>query len=372
MSSIPVRCPGGEYEVIVESGAIGSLGERVAGLCDGRRALLVLDGAVVDTHGAAAHDALAAAGLEVHACTIEADERRKTIATVETIYQSALGAGLDRHDVIVAVGGGLTGDVAGFAAASYLRGIDFVVVPTTLLAMVDASVGGKTGVNLPLPTAADAGPRLGKNLAGAFWQPRLVLADPEVLCTLDQRQRRCGLAECVKHGLIAGPDLLDMIDSNLDAIASAEPSSIGELVDQAVRIKVAVVQEDEREQGRRAVLNLGHTFAHAIEPIEAMDLLHGEAVSIGLVAAIELSRYLGRLEGGWAEGFVQRLDRIGLPTGLPVPLAPAELMLRMGFDKKVRGGRHTLVIPHCPGRVEIVPDVPEDALVAAWAAVGAN
>ena len=372
MTSIPVRCPGGEYEVIVESGSLGGLGARVAAVCDARRVLLVIDRSVVDTHGAVAHDALATAGMDVHACTIEADEHQKTIETVASIYQSALAAGLDRHDVIVAVGGGLTGDVAGFAAASYLRGIDFVAVPTTLLAMVDASVGGKTGVNLPLPGQADAGPRLGKNLAGAFWQPRLVLADPEVLATLDHRHRCCGLAECVKHGLIAGEDLLELIDSNLDAIKAAEPSAIAALVDRAVRVKVVVVQEDEREQGRRAVLNLGHTFAHAIEPIEAMDLLHGEAVSIGLVGAIELSRHLGRLEGDWAQGFIQRLERIGLPTRLPAPVAIAELMLRMGYDKKVHGGCHTLVVPHCPGRVEIVSDVPEDAIVAAWTALGAD
>lgn len=372
MTSIPVRCPGGEYEVIVESGSLGGIGPRVAAVCDARRVLLVIDQAVVETHGAVAHDALATGGFEVHACTIEADEHQKTIETVASIYQSALAAGLDRHDAIVAVGGGLTGDVAGFAAASYLRGIDFVAVPTTLLAMVDASVGGKTGVNLPLPGHAGAGPRLGKNLAGAFWQPRLVLADPEVLATLDHRHRRCGLAECVKHGLIASEDLLDLIDSNLDAITSAEPSSIASLVDHAVRIKVVVVQEDEREQGRRAVLNLGHTFAHAIEPIEAMDLLHGEAVSIGLVGAIELSRNLGRLEGDWSEGFIQRLKRIGLPTRLPAPVATAELMMRMGYDKKLEGGCHTLVVPHCPGRVEIVSDVAEDAIVAAWAALGAD
>ncbi|MAB83587.1 MAG: 3-dehydroquinate synthase [Phycisphaerae bacterium] len=369
MTAIPVRCPGGEYEVVVEPGILGSVGERCVGLLSGRRILMVVDSAVADTHAVQVEDSLVAGGFRVERCTVEADERRKTIETIQDIYQAALKAGLDRHDAILGIGGGLTGDMAGFAAASYLRGIDLVTIPTTLLSMVDASVGGKTGVNLPLP-GGDA--RLGKNLAGAFWQPRLVLADPLVLGTLDDRQRRCGLAECVKHGLIDGPQLLDLIDAGLDAILDADPEAVASLVEHAVRIKVGVVQDDEREQGRRAVLNLGHTFAHAIEPIKPLDLLHGEAVSIGLVAAIGISGELGLLEGDWAADFIGRLERIGLPIRLPRTIATTELIDRMGFDKKIRAGHHTLVVPIRPGHVEIVQDVPEAAIAGAWSSVGAD
>lgn len=369
MTAIPVRCPGGEYEVVVEPGTLGTIGDRCAGILSGRRVLMVVDSAVADTHAVRARDSLVASGFAVEVCVVEADECSKTIETIQDIYQAALRAGLDRHDAILGIGGGLTGDIAGFAAASYLRGIDLITIPTTLLSMVDASVGGKTGVNLPLPGGEG---RLGKNLAGAFWQPRLVLADPIVLGTLDDRQRRCGLAECVKHGLIDGPQLLELIDAGLDAILDADPEIVASLVEHAVRIKVAVVQDDEREHGRRAILNLGHTFAHAIEPIKSLDLLHGEAVSIGLVAAIGISSELGLLEGDWAADFIGRLERIGLPIRLPRSVASADLIDRMGFDKKIRAGHHTLVIPIRPGHVEIVQDVPETAIAGAWSNVGAD
>lgn len=371
MSSIPVQCAGGSYEVVVDPGGLHSLGARALEVARGRRVLLVADSAVADTHAIRAASGLEAAGFRVQTCSIVCDEHRKSMATVESLYQAALGAGLGRSDLVVSVGGGLVGDVAGFLAATYLRGIDFINVPTTLLAMVDASVGGKTGVNLPLPDD-DGVPRLGKNLAGAFWPPRLVLADPELLESLPDRELRCGLAECVKHGVIASQDLLDGIDHRLDVIRAADPAATAWLVDQAVRIKARVVEEDEHEHGRRAVLNLGHTFGHAIEPIDSLDLLHGEAVSVGLVAAIALSRAIGQLEGDWADGFVRRLERIGLPVQLPQAVPVAELLLRMGFDKKAHGGSHTLIVPHCPGRVSIVPDVPEEAIVAAWRAVGAD
>ena len=371
MSSISVRCAGGDYEVIVDPGAIRTLGSRALDVVRGRRILLVADSAVATTHADAAAARLVESGFEVHRCSIVADEHRKNMETVESLYQSALQAGLGRDDAVVSVGGGLVGDVAGFLAASYLRGIDFINVPTTLLAMVDASVGGKTGVNLPLPGDGTVS-RLGKNLAGAFWQPRLVLADPELLVSLDARHRRCGLAECVKHGLIDSQSLLQGIDARLDGILAVDAASVAWLVDEAVRIKAKVVEEDEREHGRRAVLNLGHTFAHAIEPIESLDLLHGEAVSIGLVAAISLAGTLGRLEGDWADGFIARLERIGLPIRLPRPVAAGELLLRMGYDKKAQGGSLTLIVPEAPGRVSIVPEVPEKAIETSWHAVGAD
>lgn len=362
MSSLRVNCPGGSYDIVIEPGGIQSLGQHVVSAIGPERCLLIADSNVSQTHAAAARDALDASGIEACLHQVEAVESNKRLSTVEDSLASALDAGLDRTDCIVAVGGGLVGDVAGFAAASYLRGIALVQVPTTLLAMVDASIGGKTGVNLLLP--GNRG--LGKNLAGAFWQPRLVLADPVVLATLDARERRCGLAECVKHGVIGDPQLLTVLSEDLDLLLEADPAAVVRLVERAVQVKIGIVEDDERESGRRAQLNLGHTFAHAIETDEALGLKHGEAVSIGLVAAVALGELLGVVEGAWAEEMQDLLERIGLPIRLPEARDPSELIARMRFDKKVRSGRHRLVLPVCPGRVECIDDVDEDSIHRAW------
>ncbi|MBM43907.1 MAG: 3-dehydroquinate synthase [Phycisphaerae bacterium] len=362
MSSLHVTCPGGSYEVVIESGGLQSLGSRIQSLLKPARCLLVADSSIVDDHLPVAVESIESAGMELARCTVEADESRKRISTVEAVFDEALKAGLDRHDCIVSIGGGLVGDVAGFAAASYLRGVDFIQVPTTLLAMVDASIGGKTGVNLPLP----GGALLGKNLAGAFWQPRLVLADPSVLSTLDPRELRCGLAECIKHGLIGDPELISLISSERDALLEADPAATSMLVERAVQVKIGIVEEDEREAGRRVVLNLGHTFAHAIETDESLDLKHGEAVSIGLVAATALAEHRGMIEGDWADGLRDLLAGIGLPVSLPLARDPAELVTRMRFDKKVHSGRHRLILPSCPGRVDCIDDVDEESIHHAW------
>jgi 3-dehydroquinate synthase len=363
MSSLQINCTGGRYDMLVEAGALTALGSRVGSLgC--KRMLVVADAHVVDTHAAAAVASLSAAGGDVTLHAIPAEEAKKTMPAVESIWTAALSAGLDRSSCIIAVGGGLVGDVTGFAAASYLRGIDFVQVPTTLLSMVDASVGGKTGINLPLPSGG-----LGKNLAGAFWQPRLVVADPVTLNTLPLRERRCGLAEVIKHALIGDPGLLDVLEQNLSLILDADPDTTTALVDRAVRVKIDVVQQDEHEHGCRALLNLGHTFAHAIEPDANLGLKHGEAVSIGLVAAAALSERLGRLEGDWVPRLLAILEQSGLPVRLAEARRPEELVARMRFDKKIQGGSHRLIVPIAPGKVEIIDDVPERALIEAWNAV---
>ena len=228
--------------------------------------------------------------------------------------------------------------------------------------MVDASIGGKTGVNLPLP----GGEVLGKNLAGAFWQPSMVLADPVVLSTLDLRELRCGLAECVKHGLIGDPELLTIISDDLDLLLEADPTATARLVDRTVQVKIRIVEEDEREAGRRVLLNLGHTFAHAIETDDGLNLKHGEAVSIGLVAATALAERRGMIEGEWADDLRTLLARIGLPVDLPMGRDPSELIARMRFDKKARSGQHRLILPVSPGRVECIDDVDEDSIHHAW------
>lgn len=364
MTTLHVNCTGGEYDIVVDAGALSALGDEIAARLPGRRVLLIADSNVVETHAVVAGASLGDSGFDVVTHVLESDETLKTMPQVESIWASALDAGLDRSSCMVAIGGGLAGDVAGFAASSFLRGIDFVQVPTTLLAMVDASVGGKTGINLRLP---DGG--LGKNLAGAFWQPRLVLADPNTLSTLPVRERRCGLAETIKHALIGAPELLDVIDTGLDAILAADPVAVAGLVERAVKVKIDVVEKDEREQGMRAVLNLGHTFAHVIEPDPELNLKHGEAVSIGLIAAAALAQALGCLEGDWPARLAELLDRAELPTRLPAARDPEKLLSRMRFDKKNQGGRHRLVVPIAPGQVRIMDDVPEASIIQAWQAV---
>ena len=359
-----VNCSGGAYDIVIDAGSLGMLGDLVTARLATHRALLVADSNVAQTHAAAVAAGLQAAGLQVSTHVMEADERNKTMPQVESIWSAALEAGLDRSSCMIAVGGGLVGDVTGFAAASFLRGIDFVQVPTTVLAMVDASVGGKTGINLTLPSGG-----LGKNLAGAFWQPKLVLADPGTLATLPIRERRCGLAEMIKHAIIGDPQLLEVIDTAMDSLLAADADVVGDLVARAVKVKVAVVEEDEREHGSRALLNLGHTFAHAIEPDAELDLKHGEAVAIGLVAAVALSRVLGCMEGEWEDRLVGVLDRAGLPTRIPRPRVPADLLGRMRFDKKIQDGRHRLIVPIAPGQVQIMDDVPESSIIEAWQAV---
>lgn len=363
MSTQQVICTGGSYDILIEGGALAAVGERVRSL-ECTHTLLIADAEVAETHAAVAADSLAAAGCSVAMHTLHAEEANKTMPAVESIWSAALSAGLDRSSCMVAVGGGLIGDVAGFAAASFLRGVDFVQVPTTLLSMVDASVGGKTGINVQLPSG-----ELGKNLAGAFWQPRVVIADPITLSTLPLRERRCGLAEVIKHALIGDPDLLDVIEQNLDQILEAEPEVTTALIDRAVRVKIDIVQKDEREHGCRALLNLGHTFAHAIEPDADLGLKHGEAVSIGLMAAAALSERLGRLEGDWVPQLRALLEKAGLPVRLEAARLPEDLVARMRFDKKIQSGSHRLIIPIAPGQVEITDDVPEKALLEAWNAV---
>ena len=231
-------------------------------------------------------------------------EEHKTLATVAALYPQFLAGGLDRKSPVISLGGGVVGDMAGFAAASYLRGVPFVQIPTSLLAMVDASVGGKTGVDLPQ----------GKNLVGAFKQPELVIIDTAVLQTLPAAEFKSGLAEVVKHGILGDPDLFEELETH-------GPTSMMHLVADAVRVKVEVVEEDPFEQGRRATLNLGHTFGHALELVSEFSLRHGEGVALGLIAAANMAAELGRCDPELAVRIRDVIERLGLPTRSAVTTA---------------------------------------------------
>jgi len=372
MQTLDVTLPGRSHEILVEPGVLPRLGEIVARVAPHDATVLAVDANVATHHGRVAAASLEAAGYRVLVHELVAEERDKTMASVSGMHAAMLARRLERGSPVVAIGGGVIGDVAGFVAATYLRGVPFVQVPTTLLAMVDASIGGKTGVNFPLPAADGRPAELGKNLIGAFWQPRVVVVDPEVLATLETRDFRCGLAESIKHGILADAGLLEEIEVHADAIAALDPARLESLISRSAKIKIGFVQDDERESGRRALLNLGHTFAHAIEPIAALDLRHGEAVAIGLCAAARCAVTTGRLTEADADRIAALVALVGLPRRLRSPEPIARLVEMMGFDKKVEGGRLRLVLPTGLGRAELAADVPPEAIVDAWSAVGAG
>jgi len=331
------------YDVVVGRGLLAEAGVHIAPVARGRT-VIISDETVAAIHGPTLQASLSAAGVRAGMVTVPPGERSKSFAELERVLDALLALGLDRKDVVVALGGGVVGDLAGLAAALYMRGIDFVQVPTTLLAQVDSSVGGKTAIDTPR----------GKNLVGAFHQPRLVLADIDVLATLPPVQLRSGWAEVLKHGLICDAAFFDWLAAEGAGGATGDPAALERAVIRSVEIKSAIVGEDEKEAGRRALLNLGHTFGHAVESelgFEEAALAHGEAVALGCVLAF---RYSARL-GLCAAEAVERVAEVTAAAGLPTELGQAgafsadALIARMAGDKKAEGGRLTLVLARAIG-----------------------
>ena len=357
MATVDLILPHHRYPIQIGPGLLTDLGKRVREAAPHDRATMIIDDKISDSHGSAALDSMTSAGFDPLTTTMTAGEDHKNLATVEKLYHQLLDQRLERKSPVVALGGGIVGDTGGFVAASYLRGVPFVQCPTTLLAMVDASVGGKVGVNMPQ----------GKNLIGAFHQPVLVVIDTDTLKTLPKRDFICGLAECIKHGVIRDPDLFSWIDQNAEAILNLDSTALVELVERNVRIKADVVMADEKEAGVRAHLNFGHTFAHAIEAgTEYGRYLHGEAVSLGMVAAAHLATDTGRCDAAVADMLTALLNKVGLPTTADDLPATTKLMDIMRSDKKVADGKVRLVLPDKLGAVSIVSDTPGDAIEKAW------
>lgn len=353
--TIPVRYPGGRYNVILGEDILSGELER-AGISG--PAAIVTDDLVGPLHAARLQKSQA---IELPILTIPAGEQHKRLDTVRDLYDGLLAAGIGRDGAIIALGGGVVGDVAGFAAATYLRGIDLVFCPTTLLAMVDAGIGGKTGVDLPQ----------GKNLVGAFKQPRLVVADIATLATLPAAEFAAGLAEVAKHGLIADPLLWRRLQTEswrIDPrrLAFDRPLREGShtLVARAIRVKRDVVEQDPYETGRRAVLNLGHTFGHAVERVSGYAIPHGFGVAMGLVAAARLSAALGECAPSLPREIETVLSNLGLPIRIPPALDPAALYAAMGSDKKKVAGRLRFILIREIGDVFARGDVPEAAVMA--------
>jgi 3-dehydroquinate synthase len=331
------------YDVVVGRGITAELGARVAPLARGRT-VVVSDETVAALHGAAVLASLKTAGVEAQLLTVPPGESSKSWGELERVIDRLLEIGLDRKDVIVALGGGVIGDLAGLAAALFMRGVDFVQVPTTLLAQVDSSVGGKTAID----TAR------GKNLVGAFHQPRLVLADIDILATLPPVQLRSGWAEVLKHGLICDAFFFDWLAGEGAGGATGDPVALQRAVVRSVEIKSAIVGEDEREAGRRALLNLGHTFGHAIEAelgFEEAALAHGEAVALGCAMAFRYSAAQGLCSAADAERVEAVIAAAGLPTRLHQAgvFQASALLARMAGDKKAEGGGLTLILARAIG-----------------------
>lgn len=356
--ALPVRYPGGTYEIHIGAGLLSHVGGalRAAGVVPGVRVALVTNDVVGPLYADEVEGALRIANLRPFVCVIPDGERHKTLATVRTLYDDFLAHGLDRSGVVVSLGGGVTGDIAGFAAATFMRGVRFAQIPTTVLSMVDASVGGKTGVDLPQ----------GKNLVGAFKQPVMVMTDPLVLETLEEAEFRSGMAEVIKHGVIDAPDLF----SELEAVDGGTHEALSEAqIARALQVKIDVVEDDPFERGRRATLNLGHTVGHALEKLSDFELRHGEAVSIGMVAAARIAVELDWAAPAVAERIEATLAAWELPVRCP-PFAVDAIWRAMAHDKKRRGDTLRWILPCGIGEVTISDEVPPSVVKAVLETLG--
>ncbi len=353
------------YDILVGPGLVARAGEEIAPLMRRRQAVVVTDATVAAHYLAPLEASLGAAGIAHHAIVLPPGEATKDLAHFGRLIDDLLSSGIERGTMLVALGGGVVGDIAGFAAATVLRGIDFVQIPTTLLAQVDSSVGGKTAIN----TAA------GKNLVGAFYQPRLVLIDTATLATLPRRELRAGYAETVKYGLIADADFFSWLDAENRAVYDLDAAALTRAVITSCRMKADIVAADERETGdARALLNFGHTFGHALEAETGFGdaLLHGEAVALGMALAFDFAAELGLVSAVDARRVRDHLDAAGLPTTLGAAglsgTAADPLLAHMGKDKKVRDGGITLILPRRIGEAFVMRDAPVARLRAFLAA----
>jgi len=340
------------YDIVIGRAALASLGTRMAALRPGANAAIVTDATVAVHHLAAAQAALGLAGIKATVVTVPAGESSKSFAMFEQVCEALIAARIERGDLVVALGGGVVGDLAGFAAATVRRGLDYVQVPTTLLAQVDSSVGGKTAIDS----------KHGKNLVGAFHQPILVVADTGLLDTLPAREFAAGYAEVAKYGLLGDADFFARLERGWREVFAGGPAREAAIAT-SCRAKAAIVARDERETGDRALLNLGHTFGHAFEAAAGFSgsLLHGEAISLGMVLAFELSARRGLLPQAEAERASRHLAAVGLPTHLSAiaGLLPDadQLMNLISQDKKVQRGRLTFILARGIGQAFVAPDV---------------
>jgi len=344
------------YDIEIDSGNLEHVGPLLCRLGKVSHAVVITDQNVQEPHAVRVAESLTGESVQVDIVAVEPGEPSKSIDMAAGLWEGLLELGADRRSVVVAVGGGVVGDLAGFIAATYARGIRFFQVPTSLLAQVDSSVGGKVGVNLPGA----------KNMVGAFLQPLGVLIDTATLETLPAREYRAGLGEAVKYGVILDAELFDYLEANLAGLIDRDHKVLGHVITRCCRLKADVVQQDEREEtGLRAVLNYGHTFGHALEALAGYgQLLHGEAVAIGMLCASRLAERLGRVDNRLTQRQRSLLETLGLPVEMP-ELDRDEILETMTHDKKVQHGRLRFVLPSKMGHVELVGGIdPADVRAA--------
>ena len=344
------------YDIVIGSGILRIAAERVGPRLSMTHAVIITDENVHTPHAINVAEGLADSGAAVDLIVVDAGETSKSAPTADRLWNQLLECNTDRGSVIVAVGGGVIGDLAGFVAATYTRGVALVQIPTTLLAQVDSSVGGKVAINLPAA----------KNMVGAFWQPAAVVIDTRVLSSLPQREYRAGLGEIVKYGVIQDADFFNYLEQNVDQILAREDSVLQHVVARCCQLKADVVQEDEREEsGRRAILNYGHTFGHALEAATRyQELLHGEAVAIGMLCASRLAESLELVDGDFTARQRDLLSAFGLPVEVPA-VDLGDVLDAMQRDKKVAHGKLRFVLPTRMGHVQLVEGVEPDLIQAA-------
>ncbi|MEM7552862.1 MAG: 3-dehydroquinate synthase [Cyanobacteria bacterium P01_A01_bin.84] len=355
MGVISVNLPQYSYDIAIASSGLDKLGEKMSGLGLGKKVLVVSNPTVFPLYGERVINSLQSVGFDVASCILPDGEQYKTLESLQKIYDIALENRLERNSSMVALGGGIVGDMTGFAAATWLRGIRFIQIPTTLLAMVDASIGGKTGVNHPQ----------GKNLIGAFHQPQLVLIDPDVLKTLPEREFRAGMAEVIKYGVIWDPELFTEMEAHpgLDKMSDISPELIEKILNCSCQAKADVVGKDEKEVGLRAILNYGHTIGHAVESLTGYtQVIHGEGVGIGMVAAGQIAVKLGMWKPEEAERQDKLIAKAGLPTKLPTGIDIEAIITTLQTDKKVKAGKVRFILPTQLGTVTITDQVPRDTI----------
>ncbi|MGD1018587.1 MAG: 3-dehydroquinate synthase [Verrucomicrobiia bacterium] len=323
------------YDILIGSGLLSQAAEHLRPLKLGKRGVIITDTNVEPRYAGIVRDGLGKSGITVEVLSVPAGEASKSLRQANRLFEKLPSLGLDRQSFVIALGGGVVGDVAGFVAASYLRGLALVQMPTSLLAQVDSSVGGKVGVNLPQ----------GKNLVGAFYQPRLVLADTDTLATLPARELRSGFAEVIKHGTIRDAAFFEWLEQNYKQVLALHPEAVARVVRRCCEIKAEVVSADERESGLRAMLNFGHTLGHAMEALsEYVGLLHGEAISMGMCCGVRLSMKRAGLSEKEAKRVSDLLAASGLPTRLGGSFKVEQLLAAAHLDKKARNGKLRFVL----------------------------